>query len=155
MRFSKQEYWSGLPCPLQGIFLTQGLNPGLPHCRWILYLLSHQGRWGEQKLAGQTGWRICMGRTVFSQKVLIKYKQARTSILDLVVAEKIIRFTPGPLFFSAPISHASEVCWLYLSWRSTTRPSLTLSLHCCWEQATGSPAPNHCLPASALSPLLS
>ena len=28
---------------LQGIFLTQGLNPGLPHCRWILYHLSHQG----------------------------------------------------------------------------------------------------------------
>ena len=23
---------------LQGIFPTQGLNPGLPHCRWILYL---------------------------------------------------------------------------------------------------------------------
>ena len=28
---------------LQGIFPTQGLNPGLPHCRWILYCLSHQG----------------------------------------------------------------------------------------------------------------
>ena len=28
---------------LQGIFPTQGLNPGLPHCRQILYLLSHQG----------------------------------------------------------------------------------------------------------------
>ena len=28
---------------LQGIFLTQGLNPGLPHCRQILYDLSHQG----------------------------------------------------------------------------------------------------------------
>ena len=28
---------------LQGIFLTQGSNPGLPHCRWILYHLSHQG----------------------------------------------------------------------------------------------------------------
>ena len=28
---------------LQGIFLTQGLNPGLPHCRWILYQLS-QGK---------------------------------------------------------------------------------------------------------------
>ena len=27
----------------QGIFLTQGLNPGLPHCRQILYGLSHQG----------------------------------------------------------------------------------------------------------------
>ena len=29
---------------LQGIFPTQGLNPGLPHCRWILYHLSQQGR---------------------------------------------------------------------------------------------------------------
>ena len=27
----------------QGIFPTQGLNPGLQHCRWILYHLSHQG----------------------------------------------------------------------------------------------------------------
>ena len=26
---------------LQGIFPTQGLNPGLPHCRRILYQLSH------------------------------------------------------------------------------------------------------------------
>ena len=29
---------------LQGIFLTQGLKPGLPHCSWILYCLRHQGR---------------------------------------------------------------------------------------------------------------
>ena len=28
---------------LQGIFPTQGLNPGLPHCRRILYQLSRQG----------------------------------------------------------------------------------------------------------------
>ena len=28
---------------LQGIFPTQGLNPGFLHCRWILYYLSHQG----------------------------------------------------------------------------------------------------------------
>ena len=26
----------------QGIFPTQGLNPGLPHCRQILYQLSHK-----------------------------------------------------------------------------------------------------------------
>ena len=26
----------------QGIFPTQGQNPGLPHCRWILYQLSHK-----------------------------------------------------------------------------------------------------------------
>ena len=28
---------------LQRIFPTQGSNPGLPHCRWILYQLSHKG----------------------------------------------------------------------------------------------------------------
>ena len=27
---------------LQGIFPTQGSNPGFPHCRWIPYHLSHQ-----------------------------------------------------------------------------------------------------------------
>ena len=28
---------------LQGIFPTQGSNPGLPYCRWSLYQLSHKG----------------------------------------------------------------------------------------------------------------
>ena len=27
----------------QGIFPIQWSNPGFPHCRWILYLVSHQG----------------------------------------------------------------------------------------------------------------
>ena len=43
MGFSRQEYWSGLPCPPPGIFSTQGLNPHLMHCRQILYLLSCRG----------------------------------------------------------------------------------------------------------------
>ena len=36
---------TGMGCHalLQGIFPTQGSNPGLPHCRWIPYHLSHQG----------------------------------------------------------------------------------------------------------------
>ena len=36
---------TGVSCHalLQGIFPTQGLNPGLPYSRWILYHLSHQG----------------------------------------------------------------------------------------------------------------
>ena len=34
---------------LQGIFLTQGSNPGLPHCRRILYRPSHQGSPGEER----------------------------------------------------------------------------------------------------------
>ena len=45
------EYWNspgqntgaGSLSFLQGIFPTQGPNPGLPHCRQILYQLSHKG----------------------------------------------------------------------------------------------------------------
>ena len=68
MVFSRQEYWvaiafseiflwarvlrggggsknTGVGCYslLQEIFRTQGLNPGLPHCRQTLYCLSHHG----------------------------------------------------------------------------------------------------------------
>ena len=34
--------WVAMPFS-GGIFPTQGLNPGLPHCRRILYRLSHPG----------------------------------------------------------------------------------------------------------------
>ena len=37
------EFASPWDLPKPGIFPTQGSNPGLPHCRWILYHLSHQG----------------------------------------------------------------------------------------------------------------
>ena len=37
-----QEYCSGLPALVQGIFPTQGLTLGLPHCRQIRHRLSHQ-----------------------------------------------------------------------------------------------------------------
>ena len=38
-----QNTGAGSPFLLQGIFPTQGLNPGLPNFRRILYHLSHQG----------------------------------------------------------------------------------------------------------------
>ena len=41
--FSRQEYWSGWPCPPPWDLLNPGINLGLPHCRQILYHLSHQG----------------------------------------------------------------------------------------------------------------
>ena len=34
--FSRQEYWSRLPLPSPEDLLTQLLNPGLPHCLYIL-----------------------------------------------------------------------------------------------------------------------
>ena len=49
MGFSRQEYWRGCHFLLQEIFPTQGLKPGLLHCRQMLYHLSHQGSPLSQK----------------------------------------------------------------------------------------------------------
>ena len=43
MEFSRPDTGVDSLSLLQGIFPTQGLKPGLPHCRWILYQLSHKG----------------------------------------------------------------------------------------------------------------
>ena len=43
MEFSSQNTGVGSLSLLQGIFPTQGQNPGLPHCRQIPYHLRHQG----------------------------------------------------------------------------------------------------------------
>ena len=49
---------------LQGIFPTQGSNPGFPHCRQMLYHLSHQGR----KEGGIIKWE--RGKIYTSEKLL-------------------------------------------------------------------------------------
>jgi len=52
---------------LQGLFQTQGLNPGLPHCRQILYQLSHKGnprtlKWVAYPFSSRSSWhRIWTG----------------------------------------------------------------------------------------------
>ena len=48
MEFSRPDTGVGSLSLLQGIFLTPGPNPGLPHCRQI-YQLSHQGSPGILK----------------------------------------------------------------------------------------------------------
>ena len=46
MRFSRQEYWSGLPCPLPGDLPDPGIQPTSPAAAALLVnslLLSHLG----------------------------------------------------------------------------------------------------------------
>ena len=42
--FSRQEYWSGLPCPSPGDFLNPGIEPGSPAWQADSLPLNHQGR---------------------------------------------------------------------------------------------------------------
>ena len=51
----------GCHAPLQGIFPTQGLNPGLPHCWQSLYHLSHWGssgilEWASYPFSRGSSW---------------------------------------------------------------------------------------------------
>ena len=53
--------WLSCHALLQGIFPTQGLNPGLPRCSWILDHLSHQGspwilEWAAYPFSRGSSW---------------------------------------------------------------------------------------------------
>ena len=48
---------------LQEIFPTQGPNPGLPHCRWIVYQLSYKGSFVKDTCLNQI-----YVATIFSMK---------------------------------------------------------------------------------------
>ena len=67
MRFSRQEYWSGLPFPSPGDFLTQGSNVDLLHCRQILYC------WASGEAQGLS-WKIkCLAWGVVESRAIITY----------------------------------------------------------------------------------
>ena len=56
MEFFRQDTEVGSHSLLQGISPTQGSNPGLLHCKWILYQLRHQGSPGDAVI---TRYSIC------------------------------------------------------------------------------------------------
>ena len=58
--------WVGCLSFLQGIFPTQGWNPGRLHCRQILYSLGHQGSPGSEVKVAEWCLTLCnpMGYTV-------------------------------------------------------------------------------------------
>ena len=47
MGFSRQAYWSRLPCPPPGIFLTQGSNPHLQYLLYWQQVLYHYHQMGS------------------------------------------------------------------------------------------------------------
>ena len=57
--FSGKNTGEGCHSLLQGIFLTQGSNPGLRHCRRVLYRLSHHGRQRTHTAAAAKSLQSC------------------------------------------------------------------------------------------------
>ena len=80
---------TGVDCHflLQGIFPTQGSNPGLLHCRWMLYCLSHQGSPISDQLCANENFSeilfyICSPGKI---KIVLKVKVKSLSRVQLFV----------------------------------------------------------------------
>ena len=78
----------------RGIFPTQGSNPGLPYCRWILYCLRHQGSLLRSlKTKPPTchpHWGSCLFSSLFKNHPLL-CSQARVWNLDSWLLEMILK----------------------------------------------------------------
>ena len=84
---------------LQGIFLTQGSNPGLLHCRQTLYPLSHQGRLWWKKLKTWTIDIPCSSSqrlNVVIKPILLK---AISRLKAITIKFPVMFFTHTPLKF--------------------------------------------------------
>ena len=79
---------------LQRIFPNQGSSPGLPHCRWILYQLSHKRsprilEWVAYSFASGSSWPrnqtgvSCIAGGFFSNRSLeIKWMHTQRTLLN-------------------------------------------------------------------------
>ena len=68
--FTRQEYWSGLPFPSPGLFLTQGLNPHLlwlPHWQAGSLPLSHERSLSVSFITKPSGSHSSSSRQVLGQ----------------------------------------------------------------------------------------
>ena len=85
---------------LQGIFPTQGSNPGLLHCRWILYQLSHQGspedalndqlRQGEGNAFTHTGQKVT--EMSVKRKLATRFLSHSRSLAQTLDSVTVLRF---------------------------------------------------------------
>ena len=102
---------TGLGCHalLQGIFPTQGSNPGLPHCSWIIYLLSQQGSprildWVAYPFSRGSSWPrnqtgvCCMAGRFFTRwaiKEAPRIKRHKTT--DINTGRDNVLYLPNPV----------------------------------------------------------
>ena len=70
---------------LQRIFPTQGSNPGLLHCGWILYQLSHNG---SPRILEWVAYPFSSGSFGFCHHTLVAFTEIRFFILWISMSNK-------------------------------------------------------------------
>ena len=88
----RQEHWSGLPVPSPGDLL----DPGLPHCRQMLYHLSYQGSPNRASLKLYLGVSKCdlslgnaTGWAEFEQIASVRASYQKLGNFDLKVSRSV------------------------------------------------------------------
>ena len=116
---------------LQGIFPTQGLNPGLPHCRGINYQLSHQGSLrilecvvypfssGSSRPRNQTGVS-CIAGGIFTSWATRKALCARVCLWTVTPQALSMEFSRQEYWSGLPfLTEGSNLCLLqFLYWQA-------------------------------------
>ena len=113
---------------LQGIFPTQGLNLGLPHCRQTLYHLSHQGS-TELPLKNYSPFCICLciSHVFFSLAINLFKKNGKKSNVYHICRKHTLLMFQGKWYLYTKTFPVFQVLWsscnaslhvLYLEWPS-------------------------------------
>ena len=101
---------------LQGIFPTQGSNPGFPHCRQILYHLSHQGSPRKEKWRQIKDLVSCCLKWAF--EIIIYWEILQMLLFDSInllnkqyseVDQRVYKFWEESGTFKSKISRLSQM----------------------------------------------
>ena len=118
--------------PLQGILPTQGSNPGLPHCRRILYQLTHNGsprtlEWVTPKKGNAKEWSNYHTIALISHasKTMLKVLQAR---LQQYVNHELLDVQAGFRKGRGPRDQIANIHWIIEKARESRKTSTSASL---------------------------
>ena len=124
---------------LQGIFLTQDSNPGLPHCRWILYQFSHKGilrvlEWVAYPFSSGSSWsrnrtRVsCIAGRFFTNWAIREHPTKNDKYLIILIIEVIQGLVQA---MSCHLNHLILVCSALTHLSSVWELRCRVSRSCC------------------------
>ena len=112
-----------LAFPFSTVFSTQGLNPGLPHCRQILYQLSHKGsprilHWVAYPFSSGSSWISCIAGGFFTNWANCIYKSTiRKEMFQNIALQGCLSvYAKNESPMNLKLMFISKMCWFGVSW---------------------------------------